>query len=232
MNRRDLATPLVVLAWGAAALAGLWGLAMVLRALAYAVAILVKAIGAAVGLGVATATTGFATAGVVGPWLPTAATGAVVVAAVGTIYMVFERIVEKAKDQPFEWLLPLFAILAALMVDLTKDTLLPTNTERALYTAATAGLVLGGGILLRQRKVIVRALGVVLPFCPCALIWMLLASNRQRRVTIEELLEGGTLASWGLVASLVLAVIVVLLGLLLPLRDLPDESDVVAPVTA
>ena len=67
MNRRDLATPLVVLAWGAAALAGLWGLAMVLRALAYAVAILVKAIGAAVGLGVATATTGFATAGVVGP---------------------------------------------------------------------------------------------------------------------------------------------------------------------
>lgn len=212
MAGRDWKDPAVIVAAGIGGLAVLWGLSLLLPPL-------VESIGAAIGLGVATASTGFATVGITASWLPTAATASMGVAAASLTVVVLQRVVERGTAQPFEWLLPLFVILSALVVDLTKDTLFANGAQKALYTAATSGLLLGGGILLRQSKVIVRAMGVVLPFVPLIAVWLVAASRSQQRSTIDNLREGGVVAGWGVAGSAVIALVVIVLAVWLPKRE-------------
>lgn len=212
MNPRDWRDPAMIVALGIAGLAILVGLSYLLPPL-------VESVGAAVGLGVATATTGFATAGFTASWLPTVATASMGLAGASVTVLVLKRVTEKAAAQPFEYLLPLFVILSALVVDLTKDTLFANSAQKAVYTAATAGLLLGGGILLRQAKVVIRIMGIVLPFIPVVAVWLLAASRSQQRTTIENLREGGAVAGWGLVASGAIAVVVIVLAIWMPKKE-------------
>lgn len=216
MDRHAWSNPLWLLAAGVSGFLILLGLSFLLPPV-------IKAFGAAGGLATATAATGFATAGITASWLPTLATASMAAAAGGTTYLVVHRVVREGTKQPFEWLLPLFTILTGLMVDLTKDSLFGNNTQRALFVGATAGFLLGGGILMRNPRLTVRVIGFVLPFLPLAAVWFLAASRSERQSTIESLTSGGVLAGWGLLGSVALTVLVVGLAIALPRRGEQED---------
>ena len=219
MSRLDFSSPFVIAALGIAGGAVLWGIAQVLPALAEAAGILISAVAASGGLAFAVATTGFASAGSVVSWLPTAATVGVAAAGVGTTYLVVERIVEKGKEKPYEWLLPALSLLAVFFVDLTKDQLLSTVTERAIYALTTGILTVGGGFLLMQRRIAVRAIGFILPFFPSVAVWLLLLQQEHIPGALTDFIASGSIGAAGLVGAFVLAVVIAVLGILLPRND-------------
>jgi len=216
MSQPDISKPFVIVAIGIAASGVLWGLAQLLPAIADAIGILLKAIGAAVGLAVAVATTGFATAGVVSAWLPKAATAGVAAAGLGTTYLVVAKIVEKGKEKPYEWLLPALGLLAVFFVDLAKDQLVQTVTERALYGLSTGLLTVGGGFLLLQKKFIVRAIGFVLPFLPTVIVCLALLKEQQIPGALTDFIASGSLGAIGLIGVFVLGALIAVLGVVIP----------------
>lgn len=216
MSRPDFSNPLVIVAVGVGTAGVLWAVAQLLPAIADAAGILIKAFGAAVGLGVAAATTGFATAGAVASWLPTAATAGVAAAGVGATYLVIAKIVEKGKEKPYEWLLPALGLLAVFFVDLTKDQLLSTVTERAIYALTTGLLTIGGGLLLLQERLTVRAVGFLLPFLPSVAVWLLLLQERHIPGALSDFISSGSVGAIGLVGVFVLGTLTAALGILLP----------------
>lgn len=219
MNRLDFSNPFVIASLGIACGAVLWGVAQVLPALAAAAGILISAVAASAGLAFSVATTGFASAGNIVSWLPTAATAGVVAAGVGTTYLVLEKIVEKGKEKPYEWLLPAFTLLAVFFVDLTKDQLLSTVTERAIYALTTGILTVGGGFLLMQRRIAIRVIGFILPFLPSITVCLLLLHQEHIPGALTDFIASGSIGAAGLVSAFVLALVVAVLGILLPTHD-------------
>lgn len=219
MYKPDISKPGVIVALGIAAAVVLWGAAQLIPAVAEAAGILIKAIGAAGGLAVAVATTGFATAGVVSTWLPTAATACVATAGVGTVYLVVAKIVEKGKEKPYEWLLPGLGLLAVFCVDLAKDQLVQTVTERAIYGLSTGLLTIGGGFLLLQKKIIARAIGFVLPFVPTAIVCITLFKKEKIPGALTDFLAAGSLGAIGLIGVFILGGVIAVLGVVIPNRE-------------
>lgn len=219
MNRPDYSNPFAIVALGVACGPVLWGIAQVLPALATAAGILISAVAASAGLAFAVATTGFASAGSVVSWLPTAATVGVVTAGIGTTYLILEKIIEKGKEKPYEWLLPALTPLAVFFVDLTKDQLLPTVTERAIYALSTGIFTVGGGLLLMQRRIAVRAIGFILPFFPSVTVCLLLLHQEHISGALTDFIASGSIGAAGLVSAFVLASVIAILGILLPTND-------------
>lgn len=219
MRTPDTSSPLVIAALGLAIAAVLWGAAQLIAPILDGIAVLIKAIGAAGGIAVATATTGFATAGTVAPWLAPAAAGSLAAAGAGATYIVLHKVVEKGKEQPYEWLLPALGLLAIFFVDLTKDGLFPTFTERAIYALVTGLCTIGGGILLLNKRIAVRILGVWLPFAPTVVVWASLVREQQLAKGLADFIKSGSVGAIGLVGIFVLAFVIVGLGILLPNRN-------------
>lgn len=219
MTRPDFSSPLTIVAIGMAAGGVLWGIAQLLPAIAEFCGILIKAIAAAGGLAVAVSSTGFATAGVVTSWLPTAATVGVAAAGLGTTYLVAAKVVEKGKEKPYEWLLPALGLLAVFFVDLTKDQLVPTGTERALYGLTTGLLTVGGGFLLLQKRLVVRAIGFVLPFAPAAVVCLLLIRENNVPGALSDFIASGSVGAMGLIGVFALGALVAVLGVVIPSND-------------
>jgi hypothetical protein len=180
------------------------------------IGILFKAIGAAIGLAIAVSTTGFATAGVFSAWLPQVATAGIAAAGLGTTYLVVAKIVEKGKESPYEWLLPALGLLAVFFVDLAKDQLVQTVTERALYGLSTGLLTVGGGFLLLQTKFIVRAIGFVLPFLPTVIVCVKLFKEQQIHDALTDFIAAGSLGAIGLIGVFVLGALIAVLGVVIP----------------
>ncbi|QLG93670.1 hypothetical protein HZF02_17695 [Pseudomonas yamanorum] len=216
MNRSNLSNPAVILAAGVAAGAVLWGIAQLLPAIAAFFGILIQAIAAAAGLAVAVATTGFATAGSVAAWLPIAATVGVGAAGASATYLVVVRIIDKGKEHPYQWLLPALAALAVFCVDLTKDQLVTTGLERALYGLTTTVLTIAGGWLLMTRQLSVRLIGFLLPFLPSIAICLLLLKQQHVNGALSDFIASGSVGAIGLMGAISMAFIVGALGLLLP----------------
>jgi hypothetical protein len=219
MRTPDTSNPLVIAALGVAIAAVLWGAAQLIAPIFDGVAVLIKAIGAAGGIAVATATTGFASAGAVAPWLAPAAAGGLAAAGAGATYIVLHKVVEKGKEQPYEWLLPALGLLAVFFVDLTKDELFPTFIERAIYALTTGLCTIGGGILLLNQRIAVRVLGAVLPFAPTVVVWAILVREQQLAKGLADFVKAGSVGAIGLVGVFVLALVIVGLGIFLPKRN-------------
>ncbi len=218
MREPDFSSPPVIVAGGIAIAAILWGLAQIIPPIFEGLGHLCKAVGAAVGLGFATATTGFATAGVVASWLaPATAAGAATTAVCAAVFVV-HKVVERAKEQPYEWLLPALGLLAVFFVDLSKDELLVTGTARALYALATGIFTIGGGLLLLNSRLWVRALGFFLPFLPTGVVWATLVSNGHVTRGLADFILAGSPAAIGMVGVLILGGVIAVLGIALPER--------------
>lgn len=221
MYRSEFSNPFAILAIGVAAALGLWGLAQVLPALGEFFGILIQSFLAGAGLAVAAATTGFATAGAISAWVPKVAAASLVAAGVSTTYLVVAKVVEKGKEKPYEWLLPALGLLAVFFVDLTKDQLVQTVTERAIYALFTGLLTVGGGFLLMQQRIVVRAIGFILPFVPSVVVWLLLVQNKHVTGALSDFIAAGTVGAIGLVGVFAFGSLVALLGVLLPNRERP-----------
>lgn len=81
-----------------------------------------------------------------------------------------------AKRNPYEWILPSLGLLAVFCVDLTKDLLIANAVERALYALVTGLLTIGGGLLLMQKAIGLRAIAIY-SFCRGVAV----AAQEQRR---------------------------------------------------
>jgi hypothetical protein len=216
MSRPDFSNPLIIVATGVAAGPVLWGIAQLLIAIADFFRILITVIAAAGGIAFWVATTGFATAGSIASWIAIAATVGVAAAGASTTILVIVKIVEKGQEKPYEWLLPALTLLAVFFVDLTKDQLQATSTERAIYALNTGILTVGGGFLLMQRQVAVRAIGFALPFLPLIAVWVLLLQQKRILDALSDFITSGAIGAIGLMGAFVLALVIVALGVLLP----------------
>ena len=201
-------------------MAVLLGLAQVIPPIFEGIALIIKAIGVAVGLAAATATTGLATSGIAATWLAPAAAAGIAAAGTGVTYVVLHKIVEKGKEQPYEWMLPALGLLAVFFVDLSKDELLTTGTERALFALTTGCCTIGGGVLLLNKRTVVRALGFLLPFLPTFVVWGALVRDGQITKGLGDFIRGGNVSAIGLVGVLVMGSCIVVLGVLLPNRGI------------
>jgi hypothetical protein len=209
-------TPPVILALGVAASVILLAIGYVLPAPGQALATIIQAFGVAAGLAVATATTGLATAAVVAPWLAQAATASLGAAAVGVVYLVVVRVVEKSKENPYQLLVPVFGILAGLCVDLTKDKLLNSDIEKAFYPFFTGMLAIVGGTLLMNKHLAVRIVGGLLPFIPPILVLQQLLTREKFDTAMTELRDPATpvfMAVWG---TLLIGLLIVAMGIVQP----------------
>ncbi len=138
--------PLWIIAWGIAIGCGLAGLGLVLK-------FLLPALGAMVGIATAIITGGIVSTTVSSWVIPAAGIGlATTGGAAGIILLV--KVVEEAKKKPFEWALPILAIVSGLVVDSCKE-LFQTDNDfiRIIYGASVSSLFLLGGILWTQKKV-------------------------------------------------------------------------------
>ena len=208
----------MIVAVGVAIAALLWGIAQVIPPIFDGIGVLIKAVGAAGGLAVAAATTGFATAGTVAGWLAPAAAAGVAAAGVGVTYIVLHKVVQEAKEKPYEWLLPALGLLAVFFVDLSKDELLASGTERALYALATGCCAIGGGVLLLNQRYWVRAVGFFVPFLPTLVVWAALVREGHITKGLADFIRSGSAGALGLVGVLVLGAVIAILGIALPKR--------------
>lgn len=214
----------LVLAYGIAITAVLWGLSLLLPALGQFLVILWQGLLAGVGLGIAAATTGFATAGIVSEWVPkVASVGLATGGASATIYVV-NRIVHVAKRNPYEWILPSLGLLAVFCVDLTKDLLIANAVERALYALVTGLLTIGGGLLLMQKAIGLRAIGFILPFIPSVAVWLLLLRSSAGHPVLSEFILSGSTGAIGFVGVFMFGLITAITGILIPTLDRPEHS--------
>lgn len=219
MRSFNISNPLTIVALGFAGAAALWGFAQVIPPIFEGIAVIIKAIGVAIGLATATATTGLATSGVAAAWLAPAAAAGIAAAGTGVTYVVLHKIVEKGKEKPYEWMLPALGLLAVFFVDLSKDELLTTGTERALFAFTTGCCTIGGGVLLLNKRTVVRALGFFLPFLPTLVVWGALVREGHIAKGLGDFIRGGNVSAIGLVGVLVMGSCIAVLGVLLPNRD-------------
>lgn len=206
MTSFNTSSPSAVLAIGiaiaACIAAALWGLAQV-----------IPAFGVAVGLGIAAASTGFATAGTIASWVPTAASVGIVAGGASITVYVVSKVVESGKNRPYEWTLPALTILAVFFVDMTKEIAFSTQLERATFAFATGMLTLAGGFLLLQRAWAAKIIGFLLPFFPVVVVVAIYLKDKQIQGLLSDILAAGTTGAIGLVGAIVVAAFVAILGL-------------------
>lgn len=88
------------------------------------------------------------------PWLiKLTGVGIGVGALTGGVLLV-KKVTVEAKKKPFEWALPVLAIISGLVIDTCKE-FYETDNEfiRIIYSASVTGMFLIGGILWTQKKV-------------------------------------------------------------------------------
>lgn len=220
MRIPDTSRPQVVAAIGAGiamTIAALcWGIAQMVPPICEGAAVVIKAFAAGGGIAVAAATTGLATAGRASAWLAPAASAGLAATGAAVSYIVIHKIVEKAKDEPYEWLLPALALLAVFFVDLSKEALFTSGTARAIYALITGCCTIGGGVLLLNNRFWVRAAGFLVPFLPTIVVWAALVREGQVANGLADFVSAGSGGAIGLIGALFMGALVAVLGVVLP----------------
>lgn len=212
MDWDDFKKPSMVIAAGIFIACSLWGLGKLLQ-------FVIPAICAGAGLAYATAMTGFATAGVISTWMPQAAVVALVAGGGGAAVIASNVFVKIVKKDPYSITLPLLSLIAIFFVDMTKDSLLLTDIERAFYALCTGLCVVCGGALLTFKRVQVRIVGGVLPFLPVALVVVTFARDSKFDTLLGKVASSGYAGLVGLGGAILLAVLTIILGLSLSERN-------------
>ncbi len=137
--------PLLILAYGVAVALGI-------AALGWALCQVIQAIGAAIGIAT-TIITGGALAVSLSSWIAPAAGIGLAATGGATTILLLVKIVEQAKARPYEWTVPILAIVSAFVIDTCKE-LYDTNNSvvRIIYGASVTGMFLIGGILWKQKS--------------------------------------------------------------------------------
>ncbi|WP_434514728.1 hypothetical protein AB6Q56_19775 [Dechloromonas sp. ARDL1] len=181
----------------------------------WALAHIATAILTGVGLMIAVATTGFATAGAVASWMPAATSIGVAAGGASLCVFVVGKVVESGKKQPYEWSLPALTALAVFFVDMTKEIAFSTQLERATFAVVTALLTLVSGFLLMQPKWGVKVIGFLLPFFPVLIVVLVYLQDKQIESLLNDILAAGSMGAIGLVGAIVIALLTGILGLML-----------------
>lgn len=90
---------------------------------------------------------------------------------------VLNLVVKGAKKNPYEWTLPILAIISALIIDTCKELYSDNAIIRIFFGTSVAGLYLLGGILWRQKKrnfkwFIVKAISIIIFLLPPIFIYL------------------------------------------------------------
>jgi hypothetical protein len=147
--------PKVILSWGVSIGFGLAGLGVLVKFLFPALAAMF-----AIAM---TIITGGVVASAFGAWvIPAASVGlAIGGGAIGIV--VLAKIVKEAKKNPYEWAMPILAIIAGLVVDTCKELSRSGGGDeiiKAVYGASVSSLFLLGGILWQQQRIKIRGFGL------------------------------------------------------------------------
>ncbi len=117
----------------------------------------IPALGAAVGV-----TTSIISGGLISStfssWvIPTASVGLAIGGGATGIYVIHKAVIN-IKKNPYEWTLPILAIISGLVIDTCKELFTENPIVRVIYGATVTGLFLLGGILWRQKKIKLKAI--------------------------------------------------------------------------
>lgn len=196
-NRDGWPSPAVILSIGVAITAGL-------VALGYALKIVLPAFGVAIGLAIATATTGLATAGSVAWWVAPAAAAGVGTTGVVVAVRLLVTVVKTAQDKPFEWSLPLLGVAAGLAMNLWKDLADAHQSVRLLLGGVAALWIVVAGACYKRPGWVGKCAAILMYLVPPVILlaWDL----RQRGLTPARAYFGGVSGSAWLVVSAFLVV--------------------------
>jgi len=170
--------------------------------------LIIPAIGVAVGLAGQILKAGIAGAigaGVLPAVLVPIATTSVTVVAISITVKVLTGLAEKAKRHPYEWILPVLAILGGFITDIAKEftfwKIKEEGLEKAVLGAFTAVTFLLGGLLWKDGGPLRKIGGVILFLLSPA--WILLVSlSRHPGHSLSELLRGVEGSTWVAVGAL------------------------------
>jgi hypothetical protein len=182
----------IILAVGVAVAVGLVALGFALKAI-------LPALGVAVGLAFATATTGLATSGAVAAWVaPVAAAGIGTTGVVLAVHLLVS-VGKTAQEKPYEWTLPLLGVAAGVALNLWKDLVDTPESVRLLLGGIAALWIVVAGACYKRPGWRWKCAAVPLYLVPPVILLGL--DLRQRGFTPAKVYLGGVSNSTWLVVS-------------------------------
>jgi hypothetical protein len=191
-----------------------------LIAFAFLLKLVLPAIGVAIGLGVATATSGLATAGVVATWFAPVAAGGTAVIALMVSLRVLNIVTQSAADKPYEWTLPLLGVAAGILVNLSEDLVIQQPPMRLMFGGIAALWVVIAGACYKRKgwrwKVTAALLYLLLPSAALGLMFLRTLPIPQdlvgtsHEIPFREYLSSVSLPAW--IALCVFALIAIIVA--------------------
>lgn len=185
---------LFVLAAGAAIALVLWGLSVFLPAL-----------GVALGLAWSVGSTGTAVGISAAPGLVSAATYGLFLAGGGSAIYVAVNIAERAQREPFQWLLPVLAVVNGFLVQICSEYWHGPKLVWLILSTISALLVVIGGALYVQGSVVLKGLGFLLHLLIPLIV--LLSITSASASTIEAAILEVPVRAWLLLTAMVLVAV-------------------------
>lgn len=172
---KDETNPLVIIAWGLA-------IGFILIGLGYALKWVIPAVGIGVGMTVKIISGGLITSAL-SSWMVPAASAGLAMGGIGTGMFLFIKVVKGAKHNPYEWTLPVLAIVSGLVIDTCKELYSEDGGIRIIYGGTVTCLFLLGGILWRQKKAWFKVLAskiiaVIMFLVPPFLVYLRVSQER------------------------------------------------------
>jgi hypothetical protein len=185
--------------------------------LGWALAQIIPAIGVAAGLATSVAAAGTAGAS----WLAPVAAIGLGAAGASTTILLLVRVAHYAQKEPFVWSLPVLAIGASLVLDVTKEFAIQSTILRVLLTTLMAFFLVVAGALYHTGKTLWRSIATVIALVPpVALLAGNLDLSEQARLT--QALRGLGLDVWIRLAGFL--VIAIVAGIIARAAERPDRG--------
>lgn len=116
----------------------------------------IPAFGAAVGVATSIISGGLISSTLSSWVIPAASIGLAIGGGAAGIFVI-NKAVKEIKKNPYEWTLPILAIISGLVIDTCKELYTENPIVRVICGASVTGLFLLGGILWRQKKIKFKA---------------------------------------------------------------------------
>jgi hypothetical protein len=189
---------------------------IVLLAFGWLLKLVIPAIGAAIGIAATIIGGGIVGSGAVASWVvPAAGAGIALVGGAGGL-IILVKVIEKASNSPYEWIMPILAILSAFIIDLSKEIYQADEIVRLAFGTATTAVFFVGGLLWKKKRISNRILGTILYLLPPSLV--LAQSIHGKPGSLKEILANVPFHTWMTIGGLLLILILVA-GLSFVLKD-------------
>jgi hypothetical protein len=121
-----------------------------------------------IGLIIAVASSGLATAGAVASWIVPAASIGLTAAGGSAFVVLLVKAAKEASSEPYDWAVPLLGITGGVMLDMAKDFGIDNDLLKAALTAVVAFLVVVAGACWKSPSMSWKLTAVVLLIVPPA----------------------------------------------------------------